>query len=42
LAWRVEVTDPAKKQLTKLDIIRWVAGLLIAQAVIVAALVKLL
>jgi hypothetical protein len=27
---------------TKLDIIRWVAGLLIAQAAIVAALVKLL
>ncbi|OGQ98981.1 MAG: hypothetical protein A2505_05140 [Deltaproteobacteria bacterium RIFOXYD12_FULL_55_16] len=26
---------------TKLDIIRWVAGLLIAQAAIVAALVKL-
>jgi len=42
LAWRIEVTDTAKKQLAKLDIIRWVAGLLIAQAAIVVALVKLL
>ena len=42
MAWRIEVTDTAKKQLAKLDIIRGVAGLLIAQAAIVVALVKLL